>query len=100
MTVLAMVKLDGDPERLLAAKRQFMDPVAGPVFRQHGHKAQVIARSDEGLLIFNLWEDADGRELANADAAMRDARQKIVAATGATAEFANWPVIEHKTTTA
>jgi hypothetical protein len=99
MAVLAMVKLDGDPERLLAAKRKFMDPVAGPVFREHGHKSQVIVRSDEGLLIFNLWEDAEGRDRANADPAMQDARQKIVAATGATAEFANWPVIEHKTTT-
>jgi hypothetical protein len=29
---------------------------------------------------------------------MEEAREKIVAATGATAEFANWPVIEQKTT--
>ena len=99
MAVLAMVKLNGDSEQLLAAKRELMDPVAGPVFREHGHKAQVVARSEEGLLIFNLWEDAQGRDQANADPGMQDARQKIVAATGATAEFASWPVIEHKTTT-
>jgi hypothetical protein len=98
MAVLAMVKLGGDPEQLLAAKREFIDPVAEGAFREHGHKLQVIARSDEGLLIFNLWEDAEGRDRANADPAMQDARQKIIAATGATAEFANWPVVEHKTT--
>jgi hypothetical protein len=99
MAVLAMVKLNGDPEKLLAAKREFMDPVAKAVFREHGHKSQVIARSDEGLLIFNLWKDAEGRDGANSHPAMQDAREKIVAATGATAEFANWPVIEHTTTT-
>ena len=98
MAVLAMVKLNGDPERLMAAKRAFMDPIAAQVFPEHGHKSQLIARSAEGLLIFNLWEDADGRDRANADPAMQDARRKIVAATGASAEFANWPVIEHKMT--
>jgi hypothetical protein len=98
MAVLAMVKLIGDPEQLLAAKREFMDPVAGPVFREHGHKSQVIVQSDEGLVIFNLWEDAAGRDRANNDPALKDARQKIVATTGATAEFAHWRVIEHKTT--
>jgi hypothetical protein len=98
MAVLAMVKLDGDPDRLLAAKRELMDPVAERVFGEHGHTWQVVARSDEGLLIFNLWQDAEGRDRANADPAMREAREKIVAATGATAEFANWPVIEQKTT--
>jgi hypothetical protein len=93
-----MVKLSGDPDQLLAAKREFMDPVAERVFPEHGHTWQVIARSDDGLVIFNLWRDDEGRERANADPAMEDARQKIVGATGATAEFANWPVIEHKTT--
>jgi hypothetical protein len=98
MAVLAMVKLNGDPERLLAAKQEFMDPVAERVFPEQGHTWQVIARSDEGLLIFNLWEDAEGRDRANADPAMQKAREKIVTATGATAESASWPVIEHKTT--
>ncbi len=98
MAVLAMVKLKGDPDRLLAAKREFMDPVAERVFPDSGHTWQVTARSDEGLLIFNLWKDDEGRDRANADPAMQEAREKIVAATGATAEFATWPVIEHKPT--
>lgn len=98
MALLAMVKLKGDPERLLAAKREFMDPVAERVFRENGHRWQVIAQSDEGLVIFNLWGDADGRDRANADPGMQEAREKIVAATGATSEFAYWPVIEQKTT--
>ncbi|HJQ49165.1 MAG TPA: hypothetical protein VJ838_01455 [Gaiellaceae bacterium] len=98
MAVLAMVKLSGDPEKLLAAKRQFMDPVAAQVFPQHGHVWQVIARGDEELVIMNLWEDEEGREHANADPAMQEAREKIVAATGTNSEFTNWPVIDFKTT--
>ena len=98
MAVLAMVKLNGDPERLLAAKRELMDPVAGPVFREYGHRSQLVVRSEDGLVIFNLWDDPQGRDRANANPAMQDARQRVVAATGATAEFASWPVVEHKTT--
>jgi hypothetical protein len=98
MAVLALVKLGGDPEQLLAAKREFMDPVAERVFAECGHEWQVIAQSDDGLVILNLWRDGEGRDRANADPAMEEARQKLVAATGATAEFAKWPVIEQKTT--
>jgi hypothetical protein len=98
MAVLAMVKLSGDPEQLLAAKREFMDPVAERVFAECGHEWQVIAQSDDGLVILNLWTDAGGRDRANADPAMEEARQRLVAETGATAEFANWAVVEQKTT--
>ena len=99
MAVLAMVKLTGDPEQLLAAKKQFMDPVAEAPFREHGHQLQIVARGEDGLLIFNLWEGPEGRDLANLDPGMQEARKQIVATTGAQAEFSNWPVIEYKTTT-
>lgn len=98
MPVLAMVKLKGDPESLLEAKRRFMDPVAKPAFQRHGHRWQVVARDEEGLLIFNLWNDPDGRDRANADPAMEEARRQIVEATGAQPEFANWVVIDHQMT--
>ncbi|MHB8469137.1 MAG: hypothetical protein ACYDCH_05210 [Gaiellaceae bacterium] len=99
MAVLAMVKLSGDPEQLLAAKKQFMDTAAEAPFRAHGHQMQIVARAADGLVIFNLWESPEGRDRANLDPAMQEARARILATTGAQAEFSNWPVIEHTTTT-
>jgi quinol monooxygenase YgiN len=98
MAVLAMVRLKGAPAQLLDAKRRHMDPIAKATFAKHGHQWQVVVQDDSGLIVFNLWEDADGRDLANSEPEMQEARQRIVESTGATAEFADWPVIEHSVT--
>jgi hypothetical protein len=98
MTVLAMVKLTGDPDKILAAKAEFMDTVTEEPFRAHGHQSQIIARRDDGVLILNLWDSQEGRDRANAHPAMQDARSKIIASTGAQAEFANWDVVAQKVT--
>lgn len=98
MAVLAMVKLKGDPGQLLDAKHKYMDPVAKAAFARHGHRWQVVAQAESALIIFNLWEDAEGRDRANSDPAMARARQQIIETTGTQAEFANWPVIEHSIT--
>jgi hypothetical protein len=62
------------------------------------HQSQIVARGDGGVLILNLWDNQEGRDEANADPAMEDARRKIIANTGAEAEFANWDVVAHKVT--
>jgi hypothetical protein len=98
MAVLAMVKLKGDPEQILAAKSEYMDPVAEAPFREHGHQSQIVTRTDDGVIIFNLWDNPEGRDRANADPDMQAAREKIVAITGAEAEFASWEVVAQKTT--
>jgi len=50
------------------------------------------------VIIFNLWDNPEGRDRANADPGMQAAREKIVAITGAEAEFASWEVVSQKTT--
>ena len=98
MAVLAMVKLKGDPDQILAAKTDHMDPVAEAPFRDYGHQSQIVARTDDDVIIFNLWDNPEGRDRANADPGMQAAREKIVAITGAEAEFASWEVVSQKTT--
>jgi hypothetical protein len=94
-----MVKLNGDPDRILEAKTKLMDPAAEIPFREHGHRSQIVARNNDGVIVINIWETADGRDLANADPRMQEARNQILAETGATPEFANWELVEEKTTT-
>lgn len=92
MAVLAMVKLNGDPDLILDAKAKYMDPVAESPFREHGHRSQIVARNSESVVVINVWDDANGRDLANADPAMQRARAQILAATQATPEFENWEI--------
>ena len=98
MSVLAMVKLNGDPDLILEAKAKYMDPIAEAPFRKHGHRSQIVARNGEGVVVINIWDNAEGRDLANADPNMQEARSQILAATSATTEFANWEILYEKAT--
>jgi hypothetical protein len=44
-----------------------MDPVADPLFAENGHLWQVVARTNDGVILLNLWEDEVGRDRANND---------------------------------
>ncbi|GAC1436975.1 MAG: hypothetical protein NVSMB51_09510 [Solirubrobacteraceae bacterium] len=100
MAVLAMVKLNGDAERILAAKKELMDPAAAQPFRDHGHLEQTVVRTDDGVIVFNLWQDAAGRDRANDEPAIELARRRMVERTGLQPEFASWEVVEHTVTRA
>jgi hypothetical protein len=56
----SMHTMDGDPEQLLAAKRQHMDPVVGKLAPKHGAVATVTVRSDTGIAVYNIWRSAEG----------------------------------------
>ena len=54
--------MTGDPEALLAVKRERFDPVATVVGAENGMIFHLCARTDDGLLVLNLWESRDGSE--------------------------------------
>jgi hypothetical protein len=60
MAFASLHTMDGDPDDLLARKRSSMDPVVDRLAPQHGALLSVTARTDNGLVVFNLWEDAEG----------------------------------------
>jgi quinol monooxygenase YgiN len=51
--------LEGDPEELLARKEKYFDPIVSRIAPEYGGIASVTARTETGLLIVNVWEDAD-----------------------------------------
>lgn len=52
--------LDGDPDELLAAKREHFDPVVAEHAPRFGAISTVTVRTRQGLTIYNLWRDGAG----------------------------------------
>lgn len=78
MAIVTTMRLEGDPDELLRNKREIIDPISMELAPQHGGIAHICARSDDGLLIVNLWENEEGME-------------KVAEQVGAKAEAAGLP---------
>ena len=52
--------LDGDPEELLARKREYFDPVVAAHAHRFGAISTVTLSTQAGLIVYNLWETEDG----------------------------------------
>jgi hypothetical protein len=52
--------MDGDPEQLLAAKRQHMDPVVAKLAPKHGAVATVTVPTETGIAVYNIWHSPEG----------------------------------------
>lgn len=56
MTYLTIHKMTGNPDDLSEKKRAGMDPVVNQVAPTQGAIFSVTARTEEGLVVVNLWE--------------------------------------------
>ena len=61
MAVVTLMRFAGDPDELYAKVRDEVDPVTNRLSPKHGRLANVVARTDEGILVINLWESEEGR---------------------------------------
>lgn len=62
MGVLAMLELDGDTAALLEAAEKLEDLLPAP----EGLRLRIVAPTDEGIVLFQLWESPEARQ-RNAD---------------------------------
>src|SRR5438105_760818 len=62
MACLSTFRFQGDPDTLLRIKRERVDPVAFEIARRHGALAHFYARTDDGLVLYTLWETSRGPE--------------------------------------
>ncbi len=60
MRRLTIIRASGDPDELLASKREHIDPVMKRKAKEYGHLIHIAARSDDGLVVINLWESEEG----------------------------------------
>jgi hypothetical protein len=71
MSVLALVHMRGNTDRLLEASDKLSEAFGMP----DGLIAQVTAPTDEGIVLMQLWESDEHRMRANDDPTNRDALQ-------------------------
>lgn len=62
MGVLAMLEIEGDRQAIAVAMQQLERLLPQPA----GVLARIVAETDDGLVLFQLWESAEARQ-ANAD---------------------------------
>ena len=64
---ITMVVLDGDGEALYRAWKEELLPVAAAKAHEYGWTRSYVARSEEQLVVFNLWDTTEGLDEAFAD---------------------------------
>lgn len=98
MQRLTIMRSTGDPDRLLAAKREHIDPVMERKAGQYGHLLHVAARTPDGVVVVNLWESAEGSEQAAQDPEIQRARHALGASAASTgpADVAHYEVVDYR----
>ena len=66
MAYLTITRISGEPHELLDGYRQSSEAMAG-VGRDHGLILHAAGKTEEGLMIVNLWPSKDGSEAAARD---------------------------------
>ena len=74
MQRLTIIRTPGDPDELLASKREHIEPVMRRKADEYGNLAHIAARTDDGLLVINLWESEEGSQRAWEDPEVQEAR--------------------------
>lgn len=67
--MLAMLELDGDTTRLMAASEEVARRLPTP----EGLLVRIVAPTDSGMVLFQLWETAEARKRNAEDAAHTEA---------------------------
>ena len=91
MQLLSIMKMQGDPDEILAKMLEVED-VAGRKAPGYGGISNTVVKTDDGLMIINLWADEEGRHKLGNDPEMQAALQKI----DLTPDFTAYEVIRHR----
>jgi steroid delta-isomerase-like uncharacterized protein len=67
MAVLSVMKIEGNPDDLIARMQDTIGPVGARKGPQYGGISSTAVRLDDGIKIFNLWQTEEGRHQMAAD---------------------------------
>jgi len=93
MAVLSIMSLQGDPDELLARMEATIEPVAARKAPQFGGISSTVVRTDDGITIYNLWSDDEGRHKLAEDQEMQEA---LRAADFPQPRFVGYQVLSHR----
>jgi len=71
MAVLSIMKVQGDADELMERMAR-MREVAARKAKEYNGVASIVARTDDGIMIVNLWADDEGRHKMADDPEMRE----------------------------
>ena len=93
VAVVSMMEFSGDPEEL-QTQMSNVEEVASRKAAEYGGISSTVVRTDDGIMIINMWSDAEGRHKMAEDPEIRQAIQDA----GMPAPSAKgYEVLEHRT---
>jgi hypothetical protein len=73
MAVVSMMKMSGDANELAAKLNEHVRPVGREFAPKHGGLGTIVARTDDGIMVINLWETEEGRHAMAAEPRIQEA---------------------------
>jgi hypothetical protein len=73
MPVVSMMRIPGDADQLEASAREHLTDVTERLAEKHGRILSLAAKTDNGLLLINLWENEEGRHAMAEEPEIQDA---------------------------
>jgi len=61
MAVVSIMKMQGDPDELARKLREQVRPIAQELAPKHGGLGNIVAKTSDGIMVINLWENEEGR---------------------------------------
>jgi len=92
MPVVSMMRMSRDPDDLATRLREHVEPVARRLAPQHGGLGNIVARTDDDVLVINLWENEEGD---HAMAAEPEIQEALRGAGLPAPDFEGYDVITH-----
>ena len=75
MAVVSMMRIKGNADELAAKLREHVAPVGREFAPKHGGLGTIVAKTNDGVMIINLWESEDGRHAMAEEPKVREALQ-------------------------
>ena len=72
MAVVSIMKFSGDSDELAAKLREHVRPVGWSWRPKHGGLGTIV-RTDDGVMVINLWENEEGRHAMAEEPAVKEA---------------------------
>lgn len=72
--VVSIMEFPGDPEELREKTRE-IDEIARRKAAEYGGISSTVVRTDDGVMIINMWDNAEGRHKMGDDPEIRQAIQ-------------------------
>jgi hypothetical protein len=72
MAVVSMMRISGDTDELLG-KLQRITELGRELAPKHGGLGNIVARTEDGILAINLWQNEEGRQAMAQEPAILEA---------------------------